>query len=454
MTTNPKKTRAIANPTKSFFVNMITRDITLEDSIMDLIDNSIDGAWRNFGNAPIGLDQDVDLSKFKISITISPDLFSISDNCGGMTLDDAANHAFSFGRTTLQTYDAYSIGVYGIGMKRAAFKLGTDIHIASTYKDADGTRQSFAVPIIVKEWLNDNVPPWDFDIVEHEDLKCSGVHVVIRQLTPAAQNSFANPAFLQNLRRTIARDYSLHLGRHLTIDVNDDPIHGMQLKLRKSDEYVPMRLEYQDPQDSSVTVEIIGGMGAAPPEDIHPDETDNGDKRFGWYVACNGRIVLAADKTSVSGWGTPDWPQWHRQYSGFLGIVLFSAEDTMALPLTTTKRSVDVSSGVFLRARRHMRDVSKKWIAYTNARKQGLDEAKAKELKATAVWIRELSAQKTVTLPSIAPRPVETVANVNYAVSRRRMRKLAKEFGSANMPYREVGIRSFDYAYDDLAGDE
>ena len=36
-----EKKRADANPTKAFFVRMITRDITLEDCIFDLVDNSI-----------------------------------------------------------------------------------------------------------------------------------------------------------------------------------------------------------------------------------------------------------------------------------------------------------------------------------------------------------------------------------------------------------------------------
>ena len=371
-----------------------------------------------------------------------------------MTLDDAVNHAFSFGRKHSQKHDAYSIGIYGIGMKRAAFKLGSDIRVVSTYQEPDGTRQSFAVPILVDEWLNDDQPPWDFDITEYEALDCNGVEIVVTHLTQAAETSFKNPAFVQNLRRTISRDYSIHLGRGLTIEVNGDAIHGMKIELRKSDEYVPMRLVYQDPQDQSVSVEIIGGMAAPPPEDQHPDETDSGERRFGWYIACNGRIVLAADKTTVSGWGTREWPQWHRQYSGFIGIVLFSAENTMALPLTTTKRSVDVSSGVFLRARPRMRDVSKKWIAYTNARKQALDDAKQKEVKATAVPIRELNPQSTVLLPPIAPRQVETPANVHYSVPKRRMSKLAKEFGSIRMAYREVGLRSFNYAYDELVGDE
>ena len=34
------------NPTKKFFIDMITRDISIEDAIVDLLDNSIDGANR------------------------------------------------------------------------------------------------------------------------------------------------------------------------------------------------------------------------------------------------------------------------------------------------------------------------------------------------------------------------------------------------------------------------
>ena len=33
-----------ANPTREFFVNMLVRDILLKQAIIELIDNSIDGA--------------------------------------------------------------------------------------------------------------------------------------------------------------------------------------------------------------------------------------------------------------------------------------------------------------------------------------------------------------------------------------------------------------------------
>lgn len=224
------QTKALANPTKAFFVRMITRDISLEDCILDLIDNSVDGAWRSEGSRPMGLAQDADLSNYSIDIVANDNRFSISDNCGGMTLDDAVEHAFSFGRRSIEQHDDYSIGVYGIGMKRAVFKIGAEINITSTY-EAAGTRESFSVPINVDTWLNNDVPPWDFDIVDAAHLDQNGVSIVVERLTSGASSAFSSPAFLQELRRTIARDYSLHLNRGLKISLNEIPIVGWKIEL-------------------------------------------------------------------------------------------------------------------------------------------------------------------------------------------------------------------------------
>jgi hypothetical protein len=38
-----------ASPVKSFFVHMLTRDIGLEEAILDLLDNCVDGILRSKG---------------------------------------------------------------------------------------------------------------------------------------------------------------------------------------------------------------------------------------------------------------------------------------------------------------------------------------------------------------------------------------------------------------------
>lgn len=448
------ETKASANPTKAFFVRMITRDLSLEDCILDLIDNSVDGAWSQEGSRPMGLAEGADLSSYHIEIEASAESFMIRDNCGGMSLSNAVNHAFSFGRSSDTEHDDFSIGVYGIGMKRAVFKLGEDIRVRSTFQDGD-KRVPFAVPINVNQWLGNDAPPWDFDLEEDEPLEHNGVEILVKNLTPGSATSLGSPAFIQNLRRLIERDYSLHLQRGLRISINGALAKGWSIELLQSEEYIPMRIDLQDEVDGDiVSIEIIGGMAAPPPESIEPDEKDEGDRRFGWYVVCNGRIVLAADKSQLTGWGTEDWPQWHYQYAGFIGIILFTAANAAALPLTTTKRSVDTSSEVYRRARPRMREVTKRWIAYTNQRKQALDEAKRKESAAIAVPLASVARKTAVTLPTLVPNPVEKPANVNYSVPVSRMKRLAKELGSINMPYREVGQKTFDYTYADLVGED
>ena len=68
MTELQANTKAVANPTKEFFVRMLTRDITVDDCILDLIDNSVDGAWRTEGGRPTGLADNTDLSKYEIGV--------------------------------------------------------------------------------------------------------------------------------------------------------------------------------------------------------------------------------------------------------------------------------------------------------------------------------------------------------------------------------------------------
>ena len=257
--------KALANPTKTFFVRMITRDISLEDCILDLIDNSVDGAWKCEGSKPVGLADGADLSRYSIEIAVSSDGFRITDNCGGMSLSAAVDHAFSFGRQATDTTDDYSIGVYGIGMKRAVFKLGEDIRVRSTYVDSDKRTISFVVPIKVNKWLEKDTPPWDFDIEDDEPLKEPGVEIVVESLTQGASTSFENPAFVQNLKRTIARDYSLHLARGLTISLNGDVIQGWKIELRQGDDFASMRVEYKDeaegkhPTVSDAFARYVGG---------------------------------------------------------------------------------------------------------------------------------------------------------------------------------------------------
>jgi hypothetical protein len=446
--------RANANASRAFFVRMLTRDIAVEDCILDLIDNSVDSAWRGLGKKPLGLQSGPDFSQVKIEIDFDETKFSIKDNSGGMSLDVAKNYAFTFGRIDEDREDEaeFSIGVYGIGLKRAMFKLGRGIDIFSTHGNgADAI--SFAVPINVDKWVKGKSNNWDFPIDEAPALSSPGMHIKISKLTELAKSTLGDTDFETLLTDMIARDYSLHLFHGLNVTVNKKRVEGRIFKLLSGGEFEPLNEYYVEKiGNGTVTVEIAAGYAFPPPETNDPTEKSEREERSGWYVACNGRIVMAADKSILSVWGD-DFPGWHPQYTGFFGIILFSSDETELLPLTTTKRSVDTSSIVYRRARPKMKTPTRAWIDYTNARKNEVVAAEKRESLATQTSIFSMSHSAKVALPSLKRTgPRET--SIQFRVEMERAKKLARALGDVTLANREVGKRAFDYTYDELVDDE
>ena len=79
-----------AEPTKALFIDMLTRDIALIPSIIDLADNSTDGARNLRGERSY--------EGLWVRLNISKNKFQVSDNCGGIPVEVARKYAFRFGR--------------------------------------------------------------------------------------------------------------------------------------------------------------------------------------------------------------------------------------------------------------------------------------------------------------------------------------------------------------------
>lgn len=111
-------------PTKEFFVGMLTRDIELNDAILDLLDNCLDGVVRQKKGLTTRDTPDF-YNGFYSKITITDTSFTIEDNCGGIPMEVAEKYAFRMGRSAEKSDDELpTVGIYGIGMKRAIFKIG------------------------------------------------------------------------------------------------------------------------------------------------------------------------------------------------------------------------------------------------------------------------------------------------------------------------------------------
>jgi Histidine kinase-, DNA gyrase B-, and HSP90-like ATPase len=127
-----------AEPTKEFFVSMLIRDIELIPALVDLVDNSVDGARRLRGSD--------NFEGLFVRIDATAESFRIADNCGGIPINIARHYAFRFGRTERTPQLPRSVGQFGVGMKRALFKLGSAFEIRSVEATSDFVLVRFQVP--------------------------------------------------------------------------------------------------------------------------------------------------------------------------------------------------------------------------------------------------------------------------------------------------------------------
>lgn len=74
--------------------------------------------------------------KGKVDISFDEEHFQISDNCGGIPRGVSINSAFRMWRHDAERdKDLPTVGVYGIGMKRAIFKMGEEAQVSSNTND-------------------------------------------------------------------------------------------------------------------------------------------------------------------------------------------------------------------------------------------------------------------------------------------------------------------------------
>lgn len=436
--------KADASPTKDFFVRMITKDISLEDCLLDLIDNCLDGARRALSKRPDSGQAEDRYDGFHTSLTITSEEFKIEDNCGGISIDNAIDYAFHFGRRPdAPTEGDFSIGLYGIGMKRAILKMGREIRIHSSTEE-----EAFLCTIPVDEWLKNN--DWEFDMDDAERLGRPGTAILIKNLYGGVAEEFEDATFVNGLARIVGRDYARFIEKGFKIYINDTEIKNRQYAVKSDEHFHPYRHTYDD---HGVEVDILAGMAASPPDSNDPSE-DKETEYYGWFVFCNDRVVLAADKTDRTVWGDEGFPRWHPQYNGFMGMVLFRGSDPNLLPWTTTKREVDESSPLYRRAVKKMKDATQPWTVYTNQRKFDLDEAKKKESAAQSVPVFSIRRDSAFKVPRASSKPQVRMANISYQKPLSQVEQAARTLGNRDMSYKSVGERTFDYFIEHEAGGE
>lgn len=451
-----------ALPFKSFFVSMLTHDIKLEDAILDLLDNCVDGILRSKkqdGNMPY--------KGFLAEIEFKPDLFSISDNCGGIPWN-LRDYAFRMGRAHDFEPDVLgSLGVYGIGMKRAIFKIGRYCLI-STRNDKD--QYEVEIP---KTWFDDE-SDWNLPVRSaRRSLETDGTTVIVGNLNPGIAEQFVDEKmFKTGLERMISTNYAYIIDKGFEVKINGDPVKPRTTKIvfhMPSREEIPGIRPYifKTTADGVDIFLTVGFTRPIPSQSEILDEQESirySSIDAGWTVLCNDRAVLYCDRSEMTGWGEAGVPRYHTQFIAISGIVEFCSDDARKLPTTTTKRGIDASSPLYLQIKNKMREGMRIFTDYTNKWKGREDESKKQIQRGARLSLTEIKTESqrltfNATKRSIPPgdlyKPELPLPSIIEPMKRRisfvkeaaKIKKVAQYFGDSDMEPSEVGEKCFDTIY-------
>lgn len=441
--------QADASPEKRLFISLITRDISLVAAVLDLIDNSINAAVEpqsetlQSAQDYLTLFQNENIiPKVDIHLRIENSEVTITDNAAGISATTASEHVFKFGRSTNEASTSDRLSVYGIGMKRAIFKLGNEINIQS-----DHIQGGFTLDLNVEEWAKNKNPKWTFPINTRMPATngSTGTTITIKALHEDTKRRIADGLFLAQLKDAISRTYAFYLAKFTNIFVNGAKIEGTEIQIgdnRASEQLVV----------GEVTCAITAGIGV----------TNGGtfkDKSSGWFVFCNGRTVISADKTTLTGWGTGPLglPLYQPKHRAFVGTVFFVSRNSEALPWTTTKAGINEDSSVWQEAKRNMSSVGRQVISFLDSRytDEGTEVPSADLKEAAGKSISVISAAAAPrTAFALPKKPSIPTTSIQFEAKLEDVKRIAQYLGRRSMSAREVGRHTFDYFLKNEVGDE
>lgn len=423
------------HPSKSFFVDMLTRDITVSDSILDLLDNSIDSAVSR-SNVDVmqllkGQAIGTPLSDYRIDLAWSRERMALTDNCGGVPVKEARERVFLMGSPKAGSTSS-GLSVYGIGMKRAFFKLGNAIAFESQTDD-----HYFHLDIDVRAWQDKGDLDWDFDSPDTgaaRDDHAAGTSIVIEQLHDDVSQHLALSATAEEFRERVSGTYALFIEAGLQVELNGRIVESALPRIGGAN-VTPARTEFTY---NGVDVLVVAGI------------TPKSDKvQRGTYVFCNGRMVLDTDRSRLTGWGDL-LPKWHTKFGHFVGYLYFQSDDVKLLPWTTTKQGVVFESAVYQKALTELQTQARKVLNFLTRVYPGeVEEARIPEREALehvqSIKLTELSPGNSlfnVELPE--PEPEDRDVNILFkrkASDVERVQECLPHLKSA----KAVGEYAFDY---------
>ncbi len=434
----PDTIPADASPEKWLFISLLTRDISLGAAFLDLIDNSVNAAVQPLaGRLETAddylavLDDPSVQPEVDIDVKVSNGSISITDTAPGIALETARDHVFRFGRGAATGDDTDRLSVYGLGLKRAFFKAGRRVKIES-----DHVTGGFELDLDVEEWSRDQSPRWQFPLVRREKAAAEdcGTRIVVSKLYDETLSRLHDGVFVDDLRAQVGRTYAYFLEKFVRIRVNGEAVTATSLHVGKNN--ATDRFSNEE-----VTCTITAGLGT-------PEGGRYRDHGSGWFIFCNGRTVVSADKTPLTGWQNNGLPIFQPKHRPFLGTVFFVSKFADRLPWDTTKSGINEDSAIWQQALPRMVTVGRSVTSFLDGRytDEGTEVEHAELQEAGGDRVDIVHASMGGSRSFMKPkRPKRTTTTIQYSARKDHIRAIAEYLSNPSMSGSQVGRHTFDF---------
>lgn len=302
-------------------------DLSYEDAVCELIDNSIDSAIRNNEQDEVRIDV---IYNAETSEGGTDELI-IRDDGGGVPEEDL-EVLVRLATSSDQNLDS-AIGVYGVGLKRACFKLGSKARIETRHLSDDQTHGI----LIPEDWLQSEGEWSDLTKLAGDSLEAGTTEIRIQ----GVQFEFD----ADRLREIIQQTYEYYLkgteeGFLANIYINDNPVDPPE---PVDWSYNPFGFHPRRYPEVPIQADEFGLS-----DDIYVTITvgllREGGNNSGTDIFCQGRKVLHADRGPEGGYTSGDLNNWSGSMNRFKLILEFWTDgDNKDLPWNSSKSDIEYS---------------------------------------------------------------------------------------------------------------
>ncbi|WP_315819389.1 ATP-binding protein [Paraflavitalea speifideaquila] len=336
-----------ALPSKRIYLSIIA-DYHLKAALCELIDNAIDN-WT------------YDRKRNKLTVLVDLDyqrqLIQVSDNSGGVK-ESEINLIVSPGHSRNIAEDP-TIGIFGVGSKRAVVALAEDIKIYTRHK-----RENTLLVEINDAWIKDD-NTWDLPVYIVDDIQENSTKIELVKLRDLIKVELE-----EELRTHLGATYALFLNKgNFELKVNGTRIEPITFdKWSFPPNFEPKSFTGDISFDSSgmIKLEILGGLTKS-------GEPSGGE--YGAYFYCNDRLITRAYKGAEVGYRPLKIGNPHPSVS-LARVIIKISGPAQLMPWNSSKSEINPKHPTFKEIQEHIDRVlthysvlSKKWSTAGGGRK-------------------------------------------------------------------------------------